>query len=128
LRWRPPEQFFWARRRDELIDKMQYSQADSRCMLSGVRRIRPEIVGWSTAPRGHVINKSLGQVPEKLVAVARVLARTEPSPTQSSTKQGGPPHDHWAKLGRLGYTRTQYSPVMIALFSMKFIAPSSRKM
>jgi hypothetical protein len=49
-------------------------------MLSGVRRIRPEIVGWSTAPRGHVINKSLGQVPEKLVAVARVLARTESSP------------------------------------------------
>jgi hypothetical protein len=36
-------------------------------MLSGVRPIRPEIVGWSTAPRGQVINESLGQVPKKLV-------------------------------------------------------------
>src|ERR1700686_2627306 len=57
----------------------------------------------------------------------RVLARTESSPTQSGTKQGGPSRDHWAKLGRLQYTRTQYSPVMIALFSMNFIAPPSRK-
>src|SRR5271166_1451212 len=44
---------------------MQYSQADSGCMLSEVRPIHPEIVGWSTAPRGHVINESLGQVPEE---------------------------------------------------------------
>jgi hypothetical protein len=36
-------------------------------MLSGVRPIHPEIVGWSTAPRGQVINESLGQVPKKLV-------------------------------------------------------------
>jgi hypothetical protein len=35
------------------------------CMLSGVRPIHPEIVGWSTAPRGRVINESLGQVPKK---------------------------------------------------------------
>src|SRR5271166_6751585 len=47
---------------------MQYSQADSGCMLSGVRPIHPEIVGWSTAPRGQVINESLGQVPKKLVS------------------------------------------------------------
>ena len=31
-------------------------------MLSGVRPIHPEIVGWSTAPRGQVINESLRQV------------------------------------------------------------------
>ena len=37
-------------------------------MLSGVRPIHPEIVGWSTAPRGQVINESLGQVPKKLVS------------------------------------------------------------
>ena len=37
-------------------------------MLSGVRPIHPEIVGWSTAPRGQVINQSLGQVPKKLVS------------------------------------------------------------
>ena len=37
-------------------------------MLSGVRPILPEIVGWSTAPRGQVINESLGQVPKLLVS------------------------------------------------------------
>src|SRR5437868_1816474 len=52
---------------------------------------------------------------------------TESSRTQSGTKQGGPPHDHWAKLGQLRYTRSQYSFVAIALFSMKFIAPTSTK-
>ncbi|MFZ1087745.1 MAG: hypothetical protein WAN75_00505, partial [Xanthobacteraceae bacterium] len=30
-------------------------------------------------------------------------ARTESSPTQSGTKQGGPSRDHWAELGRLQY-------------------------
>ena len=82
------------------------------------------------APRsGDTVARSsmrvLGQVLKKLVSGPRVLARTE-SPTQSGTKQGGPSRDHWAKLGRLQYTRTQYSPVMIALFSMNFIAPPSR--
>ena len=85
------------------------------------------IVGWSTALRGQVINESLGQLPKKLAAGPRVLARTESSRTQSGTKQGGPPHDHWAKLGQLRYTRSQYSFVAIALFSMKFIAPPSTK-
>src|SRR6202030_3315528 len=46
----------------------------------------------------------------------RVLARTESSPTQSGTKQGGPSRDHWAKLGRHQYTRSQYSPVRAAIF------------
>jgi hypothetical protein len=35
-------------------------------MLSGARRDRPVIVGWSTALRGQVINESLGQLPKKL--------------------------------------------------------------
>ena len=96
-------------------------------MLSGVSRDRPVIVGWSTAPRGQVIEESLGQLPKKLAAGPRVLARTESLRTQSGTKQGGPPHDHWAKLGQLRYTRSQYAFVVIALFSMKFIAPPSRK-
>jgi hypothetical protein len=48
----------------------------------------------STALRGQVINESLGQLPKKLAAGPRVLARTESSRTQSGTKQGGPPHDH----------------------------------
>jgi hypothetical protein len=97
------------------------------CMPSGASRDRPVIVGWSTALRGQVINESLGQLPKKLAAGPRVLARTESSGTQSGTKQGGPPHDHWAKLGQLRYTRSQYSFVAIAIFSMKFIAPPSTK-
>ena len=88
------------------------------CMLSGVSRDRPVIVGWSTAPRGQVIEESFGQLPKKLAAGPRVLARTESLLTQSGTKQGGPPHDHWAKLGQLRYTRSQYVFVVIALFSM----------
>jgi hypothetical protein len=86
------------------------------CMLSGVSRDRPVIVGWSTAPRGQVIEESLGQLPKKLAAGPRVLARTESLRTQSGTKQGGPPHDHWAKLGQLRYTRSLYAFVVIALF------------
>ena len=85
------------------------------------------IVGWSTALRGQVINESLGQLPKKLAAGPRLLARTESSRSESGTKQGGPPHDHWAKLGQLRYTRSQYAFVVIALFSIKFIAPPSRK-
>ena len=96
-------------------------------MLSGASRDRAVIVGWSTALRGQVINESLEQLPKKLAAGPRVLARTESSGAQSGTKQGGPPHDHWAKLGQLRYTRSQYSFVAIALFSMKFIAPPSTK-
>jgi hypothetical protein len=36
------------RRPDE---KVQSSQANSGCMLSGARRVHPVIVGWSTANR-----------------------------------------------------------------------------
>jgi hypothetical protein len=78
-------------------------------MLSGVSRDRPVIVGWSTAPRGQVIEESLWQLPKKLAAGPRVLARTESLRTQSGTKQGGPPHDHWAKLGQIRYTRSKYA-------------------
>ena len=65
--------------------------------------------------------------PKETGSQPRVLARTESSRTQSGTKQGGPPHDHWAKLGQLRHTRSQYSFVVIALFSMEFIAPPSRR-
>ena len=83
------------------------------CMLSGASQDRPVIVGWSTAPRDQVIQESLGQVPKKLAAGPRVLARTESSRTQSGTRPGGPPHDHWAKLGQLRYTRSQYAFVVM---------------
>ena len=58
----------------------------------------------------------LGQLQKKLAAGPRVLARTKSLRTQSGTKQGGPPHDHWAKLGQLRYTRSLYAFVVIALF------------
>jgi hypothetical protein len=78
-------------------------------MLSGASQGRPVIVGWSIAPCGQVIEESLGQLPKKLAAGPRVLPRTESSRSQLGTKQGGPPHDHWAKLGQLPYTRSQYA-------------------
>jgi hypothetical protein len=37
-------------------------------MLSRASQDRPVIVGWSTAPRGQVIEESLGQLPKKLAA------------------------------------------------------------
>ena len=99
---------------------MQSLQANSAvaCMLSGASQGRPVIVGWSIAPCGQVIEESLGQLPKKRTAGPRVLPRTESSRSQLGTKQGGPPHDHWANLGQLRYTRSQYAFVVIALFSM----------
>ena len=109
--------FFLGARLDQYREKVQYYRLIVACMLSGASRDRPEIVGWSTALRGQVINESLGQLPKKLAAGPRLLARTESSRSESGTKQGGPPHDHWAKLGQLRYTRSQYSFVAIALFA-----------
>ena len=105
--------FFWAPVSINIEKRCNHYRLIVACMLSGASRDRPVIVGWSTALRGQVINESLGQLPKK----RRVLARTESSGTQSGTKQGGPPHDHWAKLGQLRYTRSQYSFVAIALFA-----------
>src|ERR1700730_128912 len=106
--------FFWAPVSINIEKRCNHYRQIVACMLSGASRDRAVIVGWSTALRGQVINESLGQLPKK----RRVLARTESSGTQSGTKQGGPPHDHWAKLGQLRYTRSQYSFVAIALFSI----------
>jgi hypothetical protein len=118
--------FFWAPVSIRIEKRCNHYRLIVACMLSGASRDRPVIVGWSTALRGQVINESLGQLPKKLAAGPRVLARTGSSRSQSGTKQGGPPHDHWAKLGQLRYTRSRYSFVAIALFSMKFIAPPNR--
>ena len=92
------------------------------CMLSGASQGRPVIVGWSIAPCGQVIEDNLGQLPKKLTAGPRVVPRTESSRSQLGTKQGGPPHDQWAKLGQLRCTRSEYAFVVIALFSDEFIA------
>ena len=96
-------------------------------MLSGASQDRSVIVDWSTAPRGQVNKESLGQLPKKLAAGPRVLPRTESSRSQLGTKQGGPPHDHWTKLGQLRHTRSQYVFVVIALFSMQSSRRPRRK-
>ena len=119
--------FFWAPVSINIEKRCNHYRLIVACMLSGASRDRPVIVGWSTALRGQVINESLGQLPKKLAAGPRLLARTKSSRSESGTKQGGPPHDHWAKLGQLRYTRSEYSFVAIALFSMEIIAPPSRK-
>ena len=62
------------------------------------------IVGWSTAPRGQVMNETLGQ----LAAGPRVLARTESSRTQSGDETG------WTtarSLGEVGTTSVHSKPV-----------------
>ena len=80
---------------------MQSLQADTGLELSEVPA-RPVIVGWSTVPRGQVIEEILGQPPKELAAGPRVLTRTESLRTQSGTKQGGPPHDHWGSWDKFG--------------------------
>ena len=86
--------FFWGAVSINFEKRCNHYRLILACMLSGVSRDRPVIVGWSTAPRGQVIEVSLGQLPKKLAAGPRVLARTESLRPQSGTKQGGPPHDY----------------------------------
>src|SRR4051812_23958119 len=109
--------FFWTAISMNIEKRCNHFRLIVACMLSGASRDRPVIVGWSTAHRGRVINESLGQLPKKLAPSPRVLARSESSRTQAGTKQGGPPHDRWAKLGQCRYTRSQHPFVVIALFS-----------
>jgi hypothetical protein len=60
--------FFWAPVSINIEKRCNHYRLIVACMLSGVRSIHPEIVGWSTAPRGQVINENLGQVLKKLVS------------------------------------------------------------
>ena len=69
--------FFWGAVSINFEKRCNHYRLILACMLSGVSRDRPVIVGWSTAPRGQVIEESLGQLPKKLAAGPRVLARTE---------------------------------------------------
>ena len=74
------------------------------CILSGASQDRPVIVGWSTAPRGLVDCTSWSGHRGEVLGNSRrnwqppARAGKDRSIThQSGTKQGGPPHDHWAK-------------------------------
>ena len=96
------------------------------CMLSGVRRIHPEIVGGSIAPCGQVIEESLGQLPKKLTAGPRAAKdRIITLPIGDETG--------WTtarSLGEVGTTSVHSKPVCLCsdcTFLDEFIAPPSRK-
>jgi len=108
--------------------RLQSSQANSGCMLSGARRVHPVIVGWSTANRPpHCPSPSmiplphgLGQLPGERV-VLDVAARAPDGGTGLNhyasligTTQGRPAHDQWAKSSLIWDTISHYSRVLIA--------------
>ena len=96
-------------------------------MLSGVRPIHPEIVGWSTAPRGQVINESLGQVPKKLVSRPARPGKDQIITDPIRYETG------WTiarSLGEVGTTSVHSNPVFACndcTFLDELIAPPSRK-
>ena len=92
-------EIFSGRRLDELIEKRfnYYRQITAACCP-----LLAEIVLRSWAGRPHLVTSSsrriFGNSWKRLAAGRRMLAKTESS-LQLGTKQGRPPHDHWAKLG-----------------------------
>ena len=68
--------FFWTPVSMNIEKRCNHYRLIVACMLSGASQDRSVIVGWSTAPRGQVNKESLGQLPKKLAAGPRVLART----------------------------------------------------
>jgi hypothetical protein len=77
-------------------------------MLSGVRSIHPEIVGWSTAPRGQVINESLGQVLKKLVSRPARVGKDRIISDPIGYETGG---TIARSLGEVGTTSVHSNPV-----------------
>ena len=55
------------------------------------------------------------------LGAGQLQAGAESLRTQSGTIQAGPRHDHWTRWDVVRYRRSQYSPVKIALFSMKLL-------
>ena len=119
--------FFWAPVSINIEKRCDHYRLIVACMLSGASRDRPVIVGWSTALRDQVINEKSRATPEETGSRPARAAKDRIITHPIGEKQGGPPHDHRAKLGQLRYTRSQYSFVVIALSSMKSIAPPSTK-
>ena len=99
-------------------------------MLSGARRVRPVIVGCSTATRTQAIRQSLmlaraawpratpGENWVMMRTAGRRLALNHHALNRARYRV-----DHGTITGRswdyFGTLRTHYSPVMLALFSMK---------
>jgi hypothetical protein len=88
--------FFWGAVSINFEERCNHYRLILACMMSGVSRDRPVIVGWSTAPRGQVINESFGQLPKKLASGPRVLARSE----SSAPNRGRNRVDHRTITGR----------------------------
>ena len=109
--------FFWAPVSINIEKRCNHYRLIVACMLSGASRDRPVIVGWSTALRGQVIDEKSRATPEETGSRPAPAGKDRIITQRMGTKQGGPPHDHWAKLGQLRYTRSQYSFVAIALFA-----------
>ena len=128
LLWSRPRlcKFFWSAVSINFEERRNHYRLILACMMCGVSRDRPVIVGWSTAPRGQVINESFGQLPKKLAAGPRVLARTESSaPIGDETG--------WTtarSLREVGTTSVHSKPVFACndcTFLDGIIAPPSRK-
>ena len=105
-----PQIFFWAPVSINIEKRCNHYRLIVACMLSGSSRDRPVIVGWSTALRGQVINESLGQLPKKLAAGPRLLART-----QIITQRVGD-ETRWTtarSLGEVGASSVHSKPVFV---------------
>ena len=59
-----PQKKLQRRRLDHIEKRCNHYTLIVACMLSGASQDRPVIVGWSSAPRDQVIEKSLGQLPK----------------------------------------------------------------
>ena len=86
-------------------------------MLSGASRDRPVIVGWSTALRGQVINEVSGNSRRNWQPARACWQGPNHHAANRGRNRVDHRTDHWAKLGQLRYTRSQYSFVAIALFA-----------
>ena len=104
--------------------KVQSLQAN--CILSGASQDCPVIVGWSTAPRGQVIEESLGQLPKKLAAArACWQGPKHHAPIRDETGWTTP-----RSPGEVGTNSVHSNPVCLcggALFSMRIYRAAIEK-
>ena len=117
--------FFWAPVSINIEKRCNHYRLIVACMLSGVSRDRPVIVGWSTALRGQVINEKSRATPEETGSrPARAgKDRNHPHPIGDETVDA-------RSLGEVGTTSVHSKPVFACndcTFLDGIIAPRSRK-
>ena len=92
------------------------------CMLSGARRDRPVIVGWSTLHRPGWVHEGSrpysDPVPGCYLATNPVSGEVCPRMglVNKGSNCGRPAHDHWMNSPSSGQHTAHYSPVIIAPF------------